>query len=36
MRMRVYDEDEIRAMLKNVGLTEVLLHEEPRAVTAAK
>ena len=36
MRMRIYDEDEIRAMLKNVGLSKVLMHEEPRAVTAAK
>ena len=36
MRMRIYDEDEIRAMLKNAGLSKVLMHEEPRAVTAAK
>ena len=36
MRMRVYDEDELRAMLKNAGLSKVLMHEEPRAVTAAK
>ena len=36
MRMRVYDEDEIRAMVENVGLSKVLMHEEPRAVTAAK
>ena len=34
--MRIYDEDEIRAMLKNAGLSKVLMHEEPRAVTAAK
>ena len=36
MRMRVYDEDEIRAMLKNVGLSKVLMHQDARAVTAVK
>ncbi len=34
MRMRVYDADEIRAMLEDAGLSDVRMHRGPLAVTA--